>query len=169
MTWTFTDPFRLTIQKRLTSALQEITIANGYQFDLDSCVYRGRAIYGDNDPIPLISILENPIPEEQLPSPPGLNKGSYSLVIQGFADDERENPTDIAHVLMADVKKRLGMEARKQDARKAEDAILGFKEVVSLDIGPGVVRPADEVSAKAYFWLTVELEVVEDQTDPYGL
>lgn len=169
MTWTFTDPFRLTIQKRLTAVLEEITVANGYQFDLDGKVYRGRAIFGDADPIPMVSILENPIPDEQLPSPPGLNKGNYALVIQGFAPDDRDNPTDIAHVLMADVKKRLGIEARKLDARREQDAILGFREVVSLDIGPGVVRPPDEVSAKAYFWLVLDLEVVEDQTDPYGV
>ena len=114
MTWTFTDPFRLTVQKRLTAALEEVTVLNGYQFDLDGKVYRGRSLFGDSDPIPMVSILENPIPEEQLPSPPGLNKGTYSLVIQGFSEDDRDNPTDVAHVLMADVKKRLGLEARKQ-------------------------------------------------------
>jgi len=162
------DPFRLVIQKRLTAVLQEITPANGYENDFSEAVFRGRAFYGDADPIPMLSILEVPIPDEQLPSPPGLNKGPYTLMVQGFVHDDRANPTDPAHVAMAEVKKRLGEEAKKQDAQRAEDAILGTKLVVSIDIGPGVVRPPDEVSAKAYFWLTLELELVEDQTDPFG-
>lgn len=162
------DPFRLIVQKRLTAALQEITPANGYQNDFSEAVFRGRSFFGDSDPIPMLSILETPIPDDQLPSPPGFNKGPYTLMVQGFVADDRENPTDPAHIAMADVKQRLGIEAKKQDARKPEDAILGTNLVVSMDIGPGVVRPPDEISAKAYFWLTLELELVEDQTDPYG-
>ena len=47
-------------------------------------------------------------------------------------------------------------------------AILGLgRQVTKLYIGPGVVRPPDEVSAKAYFWLTITLDLAEDLEHPY--
>jgi hypothetical protein len=40
-------------------------------------------------------------------------------------------------------------------------------QVTKITTGIGTVRPPDEVSAKAYFWLLIVLEIVEDVTDPY--
>lgn len=83
-------------------------------------------------------------------------------------DDDRENPTDPAHVFMADVKKRLAMERKKAASHKPEDGILGLgNAVINMYIGAGVVRPPDDVSAKAYFWLTITLDLAEDMEEPY--
>lgn len=171
------NPFRLEVQKRLADVLREITPANGYIYDFsgaegtdDNKVFRGRAIYGDGDPIPMLSILESPIPLDQLPSPTGsgYNAGSWELMIQGFVEDDKDNPTDPAHVAMADVKKRLALEAKKVSARTDEAGPLGLlRHVTEITIGVGVVRPPDEISAKAYFWLLIVLDLVEDVTDPY--
>ena len=49
--------------------LKEISTANGYHTELNEQVYRGRVIFGENDPLPLASILEVPIPLDQTPSP----------------------------------------------------------------------------------------------------
>ena len=160
-------PFRLEALKRLTAVLEEITTGNGYSQDMTGRVFRGRAIFGDNDPVPMLSILEVPQPPEQIPPPASgtTYKGDWDLVIQGFLPDDRENPTDPAHYLLADVKRRLAEEKRK--GRK-DFVHLGFKNAVTgIEIGPGVVRPPDEVSDKAYFWLTVTLQVVDDLTDPF--
>jgi hypothetical protein len=48
------------------------------------------------------------------------------------------------------------------------DGIFGLGNfVIGMRIGSGVVRPPDEISAKAYFWLTITLDMVEDLADPY--
>mgnify|MGYP001257442238 CR=1 FL=1 len=173
-----TDPFRLRVQKAIAAALEEITVANGYQQDLAGAVFRGRLGFGSTDPLPMISILEPPVemPRNAAPASTPVADGEWQLVIQGFGKDERQNPTDPAHVLMADVKKRLSQEtARRGNAPGFHGAdpffmgrASGKNHIESLKIGPGVVRPPDDISDKAYFWLTVNLKIVEDNSDPFS-
>lgn len=165
-----TEPLRLRILKAMTEALKEITVANGYHTDVNGAVFRGRVVYGDNDPLPLLSILEVPIPIDQteVPNDSPFNSGGWEIMVQGFVEDDETHPTDPAHFFMADVKKRLAKEKRKALEMESEDGIFGLGNfVTNIRIGTGVVRPPDEISAKAYFWLTLMLDVVEDLTDPY--
>lgn len=165
-----TEPVRLRILKAMTVALQEITTANGYATNVGANVFRGRTIFGENDPLPLISLLEVPIPLDQVPPPTDseFSSGGWELMIQGFCEDNSVNPTDPAHFFMADVKKRLAIEKRKALEMSKEKGILGLGNFITdLQIGAGVVRPPDEISAKAYFWLTITLDMVEDLSDPY--
>ena len=165
-----TEPVRLRILKAMTEALKEISPVNGYHTDVNGQVYRGRVIYGENDPLPLISILEVPIPLDQTPPPTDseFSSGGWEIMIQGFVTDDPENPTDPAHFFMADVKKRLAIEKRKALAMNAAQGIFGLGNFVTgLRIGAGVVRPPDEISAVSYFWLTITLDMVEDLADPY--
>lgn len=160
------DPFRLKVMKALTAALEEITVDNGYQHDLPGRVYRGRVIFGERDPIPMLSILEVPLPLEQITSPRDATEsaGGWDLMIQGFVEDDAKNPTDPAHRLLADVKRRLVLEKR----RVTMGEVFGMNAISGIRIGPGVVRPPDEVSAKAYFWLSLVIEMVEDLADPFA-
>ncbi len=165
---------RLRILQALTTLL-EGTDAQGFGVlnedgtalvDFTGKVYRGRTIFGDNDPIPMLSILEVPIPLDQVVPPPdsSYSNGSWELLIQGFAKDDPVNPTDPAHVLMAAVKKRLAVEKK----RNLDFDILGLGTFIrNMNIGAGVVRPPDEVSAKAYFWLNLTLDIVEDLANPF--
>lgn len=165
-----TYPLRLEVQRRLSAALSEITIANGYHVDVGPNVFRGRGVFGDETPIPALSILEVPIPLDQLPPPVDSpdSTGGWELVVQGWVKDDKMNPTDPAHILLADVKKRLVQEMKKANWDKPEDGILGLgRSVTKLYIGAGVVRPPEEVSAKAYFWLTITLDLAEDLEHPY--
>ena len=165
------DPLRLRILKNLCAALEQITIANGYRHDLNGRVFRGRDVFGENDPMPMVCVLEHPIPLEQIPPPRDstASSGTWELVIQGFLDNDRQHPTDPAHYLMADVKKRLVVERRKSLRMQASEGIFALGNAVTgLRIGAGVVRPPDDLSAAAYFWLTISLDVVEDLDDPYG-
>lgn len=162
-------PFKLKVVRALTAALQEITPANGYAHDLSAAVFRGRLWYGEEDPLPMVSILEAQLPLEQEMSGQGegggLSKGGWPLLIQGFVSDDKLHPSDPAHYLMADVKKRLA--ALVKPNRGFE--ILGFSSVTKITLGSGVVRPPDyDVSAKAYFWLAVTLWLAEDHADPYS-
>lgn len=168
------DVLRIRILKKLQSVLEGI---DGATFgltdeagtalpDMRNRVKRGRLIFGDKDPIPMISILEVPIPLDQIVPPPdsSYSNGTWELLIQGFAKDDPEYPTDPAHVLMAATKKRL-VEEKK---RNRDFQILGMgKHITDLRVGAGVVRPPDEVSAKAYFWLNLSLDIVEDLDDPF--
>ena len=162
-----TDPFRLRVHKALTECLEGITPANGYTHDMDGRVARGRVVFGEEAELPFIAILEPPLPIEQnnYRGERGISTGEWDLMIQGFVKDDRKHPTDPAHLLMAEVKKRLALE--KRDGAK-EQNILGFQNKIrQLAIGPGVVRPADQVSDTAYFYLGITLTVAENLEDPY--
>ena len=166
---TYDDPFRLRILKNLTALLQTITPANGYRFDLSESVFRGRSVFGDGDPVPMVSILEAVKNPDGLQPPPGgtTNKENWGLIIQGWADDDiTGNPTDPAQYLMADVKKAL---ADHRAANGRDYTYLGMEgEIEAMRFNGGVVRPADDVSGKAFFWLLLDLELVEDMTNPYA-
>ena len=167
------DPLRLRILKKLSEVIAEVNPDNDpiYTQDLKNSVFRGRVIFGENDPLPMVSILEVPLPIDQVVAPTGspASSGAWELIIQGFSCDDHENPTDPAHHLMAQVKRRLVQERKKaQCIMSPEKGIFGMgNHVTDLQISPGVVRPPDELSAKAYFWLAITLKLVEDLDNPY--
>lgn len=179
----YEDPFRLRVLKALSASLKSITVANGYKTDLGDAVFRGRDLFGDGDPVPMLSILEKPLPEDFGPRPAGSVAGkiAWSLIVQGFVRDDKENPTDPAHFLLADVKRCLAA----QQSRTAPGTLgmvdpLGMgiaqqtggrsagNSVQEILIGPGIVRPPEAfVSTKAYFWLDITLMITEDATNPF--
>lgn len=153
--------FRLQVLKAITEAIQMITPSNGYAHDLTGAVFRGRTVFGSGDPIPMVSILEAPLQPESYDAPRDEKDiyGELQLLIQGFVKDDHQNPTDPAHELLFEVKKALVTTKKRGD-------ILGLgSKVDKLIIGGGVCRPADgQVSDKAYFWLPVSVQFVEDLT-----
>lgn len=159
-------PLRLRILKALTRVIEQVAPANGYHHDLTAKVFRGRIRYDQDDPIPMISILEAPIPEDSPPQS-GQNTaayGNWELLIQGFVDDDRINPSDPAHNLMADVKSAIV----KERNREYGNDLLGMgNRVKSMSIGQGSVRPSDDPTAEAFFWFKLTLSVVEDLESPY--
>lgn len=171
---TFDDPFRLRALKSLTALLESISIAGGFKHDLAGRVFRGRIHFGDDDVLPMISILEPAVPHEGLEIPEGtpLFNGWLDLIVQGFVDDDSENPTDPAYVLLADVRQALAAEKRRADTAMHGSTgvrLLGMGgKVTDIEIGLGVVRPADETSDKAYFWLSLRLRLVENALTPYS-
>ena len=132
--------------------------------DLDHII--GRIKYGKNDPLPMISILEAPIPLEAIRTAREyeMSSGPWELLIQGFIDDDLDNPSDPAHHLMAEVKAVLVKNKRAERGNN----ILGMGgRVVEMTIGQGSVRPSDEASDKGFFWLTLTIRVVENLEEPY--
>ena len=163
------NPFRLKVLMALTDAIEEITVAGGYQHDLTDNVFRGRISFSSEEgDLPMVSINEKPVFPEQLETPEGHSaaKTTLDLLIQGFADDDRENPTDPAYRLLADVQKRLAQEKLRDDGYD----ILGFGErITAIGIGQGVVRPPDAVvSDTAYFWLPLTLTFAENLNEPFA-
>lgn len=172
-------PIRLAVQIGLAECLETITHENDYRHDLTGAVYRGRAFFGEEAPLPMVSILEAPIPPDQDSNPVGATTGHGPIeyVIQGFVQDQdKKNPTDAAHYLMAEVKQALAVEVAKINPARGRGVALepnpfglGGDIIESVDVGPGVVRPADDsVSSVAYFWLTLRIKVIEDWYNPFG-
>lgn len=165
------DPFRLRVMKALTAALDGINPTAGYQHDLTGKVFRGRSVFGNSDPLPMVSILEaiDPQTETGLAPTDGVQKEKWDLLIQGFVEDDDQNPTDPAYYLLADVKQCLSSVRSMRDPATQARNILGMgNRIAGLRFSQGVVRPADEVSDKAYFWLKLEIEAVEDHTAPFA-
>ena len=163
------DPFRLRLLKNLTALLQTITPANGYSVDLSESVFRGRAVFGDDDPVPMVSILEAVKTVEALRmQPDGIEqKGVWPLLIQGWTEDDiGGNPTDPSHYLMADVKKCI-TKHRAEHARTYDWLGMGGA-ITDIRYNGGVVRPPEDVSGKSFFWLLLDVELVEDLLNPYA-
>lgn len=175
-------PLKLRILHALTNALKTISPTTGYQSDLSdfdpgdgemtSRVYRGRMWFGESDPLPMVSILESTVPGESVAEPPSHVPSieyDWPLMIQGFVADDKNNPTDPGYILMADVRQLLATEATRKVFN--DTLILGFPstQVIQLKIGTGTVRPADDVSAYAYFWLELEIRIFDRALKPYAI
>lgn len=173
------DSKRLTVLKRLSRFLEkEVTVANGYKHDLRNSVFRGRMFTTSNDPLPMLTILEN-IDPDRFPSLVGgdlehpLGNEQWVLLIQGWAEDDKDNPTDSAYELMADVRKALAKIMQRPHPMSADaenpNYLLGGL-ITGMTMEPGIARPPiEQVSTKAFFWMRVALKFVEDPNDPYKL
>lgn len=164
------DPFRLRVLKALTARIESISEADGFNFTLAGNVFRGRLMFSDqSDPIPLVAINEAPLPDDPIATPASGTQwvGPWNLYIQGWVDDDIKNPTDPAHLLMADVRKAIAIERRKA---LPKNDILGMGgRVMDIRFGGCSVRPAEEfVSAYANFMLAVTLQIAEFTDDPYA-
>lgn len=173
------DPFRLRVLKALTEALKGISPVNGYQSDLSDFteddglvtprVYRGRDRFGEGDPLPLISILEDFRPDESKSGSEGKTPTmtKWKLLIQGFVQDDPLNPTDPAYTLSADVLRCLML------LRKEKYDILGFGAkmpcITDIQLDNPVVRPPDnEISSVAFFFIGVTLTLIESTENPFA-
>lgn len=182
----FDKPFKLRALQAVTDSIKSISPAGGYVSDLSDDVsvdaehpervFRGRAWFGDNDPLPMVSVLEGTSPADEVAEPPAdTTAGEYDwpILVQGFIKDDPVNPTDPAYFLLADVRRRLAAEMVRKlpNGRGAPDPFglgAGRNRITKVKIGSGVVRPVDDVSATSYFWLTVILRIVDNAAEPYA-
>jgi hypothetical protein len=165
------DSKRLQILKALTAHLEGIQHINGYQNDLDGRVYRGRAVFGAETPLPCVTIVEALNPDRNpLEAGDGLaQKDFWILLIQGWAESgSDEHPTDEAHNLMADVKKALGKIMDSGSPHNPNPSYMLGGIIEGFRTEPGTVRPPDENSARSYFYLRAVVEVVETLEDPFA-
>lgn len=179
------DSKRLRTLKLLTTWLeQEVSVANGYKHDLANAVFRGRMIFTDSDPLPCVSILENLNPDRDrrlagANEQPGNAVGheQWVLLLQGWVKEDYLFPCDAAYELMADVKKALAklfvqetFDAGTTINMGVGDTPLAFYLgglVTGYEGEPGTVRPPEQTSEKAFFWMRVILKFTERVSDPY--
>lgn len=176
-----TDPFRLRVMKGLCDALKQITPTNGYQHNMadftdSACraaerVFRGRDFFGENDPLPMLSVLEDPRAEMPFngPTTSGKSQNQFRVLIQGFVPDDKDNPLDPAYAMSAEVIKAL------VEAKQSKTGVLGLNRqmrapcVMGFSVGQPVHRPGrDEIAPHAYFLVGVTLLLAEDLEDPFA-
>ncbi len=181
---------RLYIQNSLQEELRKITPANGYMFDLSGeagtdkdQVVRGDyrfeniEVEGNTLAMPRVGLLEKDEQRElQFQSSndsPDL-EWEYELAILGNAlDDGFAYKGDAAAWLLADVQKCLALlQYRHAEAQNyfprvndEDDKLSGV--ITEFRFEPGVVRPAENRSALAYFWLEARFKVVMQPLNPY--
>lgn len=170
------DPFRLQVMKAVTEQLKTITPANGYMHDLSDYtdeagrtqtrVSRGRLTFGESDPVPFLTVLEDPraIDANNAKDETAASVVKLRLLIQGFVEDDKAHPLDPAYQLSADTITAL------VKAKKDRFNILGLgPNITSISFGQPIHRPgADEVSSNAYFIVGVTLTMVENLECPRG-
>lgn len=160
---------RLRVLEALTKQLQTIDGYNGYDYDVSCSVVRGVAKFGEDAPMPMLSILEAPRPEiSSFAGDYNVRTEDWVLLLQGWDNVEDPiNPTDKLYRFMADVELCLGQvmaERGDGSGRPACPEVYRLGGMVKdMKFGPGVVRPANEgVSAKACFYLVVRIGLADD-------
>lgn len=160
---------KLQIQERLTTILQEITLANGFMTDCKG-VHRGRATFGEETALPFISILESPRSGFNIAGTEDrtVSKDEWTLLIQGFSKaNGQEHPTDAAYLFLDDVEQQLGKIAATRTNGMGGGAypeyyMLGGL-ISGIELDPAVVRPgSDDISPMAYFYQPVRITITRD-------
>lgn len=165
------NPPRLNILTLMTTAFSRITVANGFQTDLGGNTFRGRIYFGNDDPLPMLALVEPPVTDiVPLMSPPGgpCRKSKWTVIVQGFVKSGEDHPCDPAYVFAAEVTQVLMEEAMRKNWGRTVTPFGLDHTIESVKIGPPIVRPSDNISSTAYFWMTVEFEIVEDLLHPMG-
>lgn len=163
------DSYRLQVLKALCSHLEGIVHVEGDPendwdgFNLQGKVFRGRSQFGDNAPDQFLSILEAPRPgQDNMGGEYGeARHEEWPLLLQGWTNDDLENPSDPVYALLDVVERRLHMLI----ATRAEtgsplypNAFMLGKKITSFAYGPGVVRPPTEgISSKAFMYLPLRV------------
>ena len=175
---------RLTILKRMCAHLEQITPGNGYAYDLTGSVFRGRTTFGDTDPLPMLTIVEQQRPD--FPVYAGANKDTrkerWGLVVQGFVTNDLKNPSDPAYEFMATVEhhlsKLIATDEHTGTPLYPEIYMLGpcdenvgrhNRLITSLEYGPGIVSPPrEQVSSQAFFYMPFWLGLAQNVGKPFA-
>lgn len=175
---------KLKIMIALTEHLQGITpdwtdlppemIGEVCPFDLSRSVYRGRTVFGDEVPVPFITILE--APRQLDPRGAGFSElladEDWTLLVQGFAQDDKTHPLDPAYTLLAWTQMRMArITTEKKNGSRGgqypnEWRLGGLVADIRYQIP--IVRPGkDDVSGTAYFYMPISVGNVTDLTMPF--
>jgi hypothetical protein len=160
------DSKKLKALKALVTLIQGVTPGNGHDFDLTSKVFRGRGLFGAEQEVPFVSIVE-PDGSEPALATGGKDKivrlELWRLLVQGWATGDAQNPTDILYNLMAAVESRISLAMTPGSFFR-----LGGL-VANVRIGPGYI-PAEnpQLAAAMCFYLPVELQIAMNVSDPWN-
>jgi hypothetical protein len=161
-----TEPVQITILENIRTALTEIVAGADYFNTLTADqVHVGRAKFDETDTLPFVSILEAPIPPEQMKTSKGgaILAGKWELFVQGFVKDGAKSEkflTKDAYRLKQDVVTRLLQEREKLNVVGMPQKLFDVGNIEDIDVGRGVVRPDDERSGVCFFWTPLTINLV---------
>lgn len=127
--------------------VQNITIANGYATDVGLKVMRGRKRL-DESHLPCIVLIERPdAPEKQNMQRDPLVKVNQKYVIEGHAACDPDNPNDVGHQIITDIKKAIWKEKLTFGTdQKVYTVMYEGKTISPREDGIAVVSAAVEIS-----------------------
>ena len=167
------DSYRLTVLKRLTSLLEgtAVTPYTGLTLPstLSGLVFRGRGRFGDDSPETMLSILEAPRAGGGVYTADNEGrKETWTLLVQGWCPEDRDNPSDPIYSLLDDVERQLDRVNRASrntgyptypehyllGAGLGDDKYL----ITDFQVNPGTVRPPTEnISSKCWFYIAIQV------------
>lgn len=163
------DSKQLRILKKLTAHLE---VTSGYE---GIKCYRGKLVVSAKEVEDCMSILEAPRPIVGQPAGHQGHKRleTWTLLVQGWPKDDKDNPSDPAYAMKAAVEQWLYriIAVKESDGLPVyPDLWMLGEDIASLTIGQGVVRPPSEEAASrlAMFYLPLILEITTDVSNPYG-
>lgn len=173
------DSIQLQILKAITAHIKGVTPANSYDFDLTNAVFRGRLLYGENDPETMVSIVEH-LQGDITTDVAGENnierEETWILLVQGITKNDVDNPTDTIYNLKAAVEHRLArviLMDNRGNPKYPDEYFFGLKQmkvITNVSIGPGIVSPPRQgISDKAFFYLPLGVGLATNISNPYGV
>lgn len=164
-----TEPKQLRVMKKLSAHLARTPGFEGIK------VFRGLAVITSKEIEDALSLLE--APRSLFGEGVGYGKTKraeqWALILQGFPIDDRQNPSDPAYILKAAVETQLAaiVDNDSQDGvQRRDDLYLLGGDIASMDIGQGIVRPANQESGSsrlAEFFIPLLLEIQTDKSKPH--
>jgi hypothetical protein len=149
------DSKALRVIKEIQTALEVISIANGYQTDAGLRVSRGRKRISRDETFPLISIHEG---EEEVVKSVGVSVVQLRLpvTVEGFVESDLANPLDSAHPLLADIKKSL-----------FPALIQNRGSIINVNYLGRVIDPPEDGSRYSSVSVHLAVEWGEELSNPY--
>lgn len=162
------DSKQLRILKKLTALLEATSEYPGVK------CYRGVSVVSAKEVADCLSILEAPRPIVGQPAGHLGHKRqeTWTLLVQGWPTDDKNNPSDPAYAMKAAVEQQL-YKVIAVDNQTGLGVYPGTYlldgDIGSMTIGQGVVRPPEQEGASrlAMFYLPLILEITTDISNPY--
>jgi len=161
------EPLQVTILRAMKETFEsKIVQGPNFHFTLGPNCFIGRSRFSERDPLPMLSILEVPLPPEERRQTRQVGSsvsGKWELFVQGFVEDDEDRDTGFetrrAYCLRDDVLCVLQDERRKLTTHTRSEYIFGIKRISDIYFDRGVVRPDDERSATSYFWVPLTIDI----------
>lgn len=166
-------PKRLAVIEALQSLLATICPENGYNVDIKRRVSVGVSEYGEEFPLPMLSVLEAPMADiGDFGGADGVRKESWMLLVQGWIHDDPFTPTRNAYYLAADVEKCLAgvFAIDRNTGRPLNKGAFRLNGTINdMSIAPPVVRPPEGGSKSAWFYMPIRIEMTTNTLNPYQI
>lgn len=162
------DAPKLQVLKALTRQIETVTVVNGYSYNLNGKVYRGRSVIGAEADAPMASLIEDPRPDFPITTDNNIAKSeTWLLHLQAWVKDDKLNPLDEAYQIGFDIDRCLARVIKLDDEGRPKyegEYYLGLRGLIAdINFGPGVARaPVENVSPLAFYYLPIRIKLAYD-------